>query len=287
MPEVRSLVDGSYWQGVNAASAGQDERQATGILSRLRSAVGRLGERGVFRNYSDYLVWDVLLRKFLPSGTGLKALEIGSAPGGHLVRLHDTFGFDVFGIEYTESGVEVNRRRFLEAGIDPARVLALDFMSDSAMAVCRGQFDVVTSFGFVEHFDDPKAVIARHVDAVRPGGLLVVLVPNLHGPLGMMAEWLHPGILAIHNTAIMTRDAYASVFDDPRIEQVHCGPIGTVNLGVLNADGATLHRATLACANLAQLAFSPLLRLFFGSRGLETESLSPYFAFVGRRVSVR
>ena len=280
---MKPLVAAGYWQGVNGAAVGPGVPASPGAAPGLRAAVARLLDRGIFHNYADYLIWDVLLPRYLPSGARVAALEIGSAPGGHLVRLHRRFGFDVYGVEYTESGVEANRRAFRAAGVDPAHVLALDFLSDSAAEELRGRFDVVTSFGFVEHFDEPARVITRHVDALKQGGILVVLVPNVRGPMGAMAEWLHPGILAIHNTSIMTRNSYAALFLDPRIERLHCGPVGTLNFGVLNADGRVAHRAVLACANLAQVALNPLLRLCFGRRGRESERWSPYFAFVGRR----
>jgi SAM-dependent methyltransferase len=42
----------------------------------------------------------------------------------------------------------------------------------------KRQFDLVCSFGFIEHFPNYQEAIRRHVDLVKPGGMLIISCPN-------------------------------------------------------------------------------------------------------------
>jgi 2-polyprenyl-3-methyl-5-hydroxy-6-metoxy-1,4-benzoquinol methylase len=44
----------------------------------------------------------------------------------------------------------------------------------------------VISFGFIEHFDNPENVIQKHLDLLKPGGILIVGVPNFTGIHGIL-----------------------------------------------------------------------------------------------------
>jgi len=35
--------------------------------------------------------------------------------------------------------------------------------------------------GFIEHFDEPVGVVVRHLDLLKPGGILLLGVPNYGG----------------------------------------------------------------------------------------------------------
>jgi SAM-dependent methyltransferase len=48
----------------------------------------------------------------------------------------------------------------------------------------RSDFDVVLSFGFIEHFADVPAVLSAMAGALRPGGVLLATIPNLAGAYG-------------------------------------------------------------------------------------------------------
>ena len=62
-------------------------------------------------------------------------------------------------------------------------------------------FDVVMSRGFIEHFDEPSSVVDRHLDLLKPGGLLVVSIPNLRGVNGLLTRFFHnPWFVAIDIT---------------------------------------------------------------------------------------
>jgi SAM-dependent methyltransferase len=127
-------------------------------------------------------------------------LEIGAAPGKWLT-LFPQDSYTVSGIEYSKQGMDALRKNMDLLGITPLELIHGDFFAVEPRAV----YDVVMSLGFVEHFDDPAAVIRRHVEWLRPGGALVIGVPNFTGLHGFAQRLLDLSILRAHNTTMMNR----------------------------------------------------------------------------------
>lgn len=141
------------------------------------------------------------LDEVLPEGPGA-VLEIGCAPGKWLAFAAQAKGLVPSGIEYSTPGLAATVRNFDAHGIVPDMLLEGDFFEIEP----EPRFDVVMSFGFIEHFDEPCAVVERHVRWLRPGGVLVLGVPNFRGVHGFLQRHLGPVTYAAHNIEVMDRD---------------------------------------------------------------------------------
>jgi len=130
-------------------------------------------------------------------------LEIGAAPGKWL-SLFPQDRYTVAGIEYSQQGMDALQRNMELLGISPRELIHGDFFEVEPRPV----YDIVMSLGFVEHFDDPVAVISRHIEWLRPGGALVIGVPNFTGVHGFAQRLLDLSILRAHNTRMMNRDFF-------------------------------------------------------------------------------
>lgn len=133
--------------------------------------------------------------RYFPRDPSLSMLEIGGAPGRYLAYFHRRFGYAVNALEYSTVGYELARRNLELLGI-PATVVQGD-MFDTSVQI--GPCDIVYSLGLIEHFDDPLAVAEAHLRFVKPGGLLVIGVPNLRGIAPKLYEWLSPSVLETHH----------------------------------------------------------------------------------------
>ncbi len=110
-----------------------------------------------------------LLRTFCPRGN---VLDVGCGSGGFVFQLkkrwpadYEILGTDISGgpLDYAESrGVPVLRGNFLEQ----------DFSAR--------KFDAVTLWAVAEHLAEPKKFLIQIHAALKPGGVCLVLVPNLH-----------------------------------------------------------------------------------------------------------
>jgi SAM-dependent methyltransferase len=235
-------------------------------------------------SYTDHVLYDVLFNQRLPRGGGRKIVEIGSAPGTVLVRLGRQFDWQPYGVEYTESGAEMNRRVFAANGIDPAHVIHADFFSDEFQRSHRDFFDVVVSRGFIEHFTDVARAVRSHVAITKPGGHVVIVIPRFRGVYWAWMRLFDPEDLARHNLDIMEMDGFAAAFEHQGLTPLYCGHLGTFSLKRFELPGqgpiVSLQRRLI---HAGSRAIDRLSRRLLKPPGLDSRLVSPYLAYVGRK----
>ena len=96
-----------------------------------------------------------------------RLLDFGCGGGKFLRRMH-ALGWDVAGIDFSETSVRAVR----EAGL---RVIQGTLPHPE---LPPGSFDVVTMRHALEHVPDPQAVLRAAREVLAPGGRLVIQVPN-------------------------------------------------------------------------------------------------------------
>jgi SAM-dependent methyltransferase len=110
--------------------------------------------------------------RYLQKHTGLTAgriLEIGSS-GGHFLAVLQQRGFQVLGVEPSPLGAEQHR----EKGVPVINDL-LEYAD-----LPRAQFDAVCLFQVFEHFENPRQIAERLYSLLKPGGFLVLEIPDIH-----------------------------------------------------------------------------------------------------------
>lgn len=114
--------------------------------------------------------------KYLGSGQGIKTIEVGSGSGVYSFILASR-GAQAALMDYSHEALLLAEKNFSFRGLR-ASFLRLDALSD--ISGLHGQFDAAMSFGTVEHFEGRKRLLMAkaHFDLVRPGGLVIISVPN-------------------------------------------------------------------------------------------------------------
>jgi 2-polyprenyl-3-methyl-5-hydroxy-6-metoxy-1,4-benzoquinol methylase len=125
----------------------------------------------------------------------LQLLEIGCGNSIWLPYFARQFQFKVSGLDYSEEGCRTARERLDRSGV-PGTIHCMDVFARPADL--RHQYDVVVSFGVVEHFQDVSVCLAAFGHYVKPGGLILTLVPNLAGIIGDLVKVINPSVYAIH-----------------------------------------------------------------------------------------
>jgi SAM-dependent methyltransferase len=267
-----------YWDSVHSSrKEPHPPRKAGG----KRAGGSRLREWA--RGYDEHLLWNVIYPSFIPADACGKAVEIGSAPGRHLVRLHERFGCDVWGIEYSAEGAEANRKAFTAAGIGADHVIEADFFDDGATSGLEEGFDIVVSRGFIEHFEDPGEVVDRHLRLLRPGGTLILSIPNMRGANYLQALLFNRPLIPIHNREIMRMESFRGLFRDRGLVQLFCGYYGTAKADLFIHRRGAFTGILQRSAYAAQAFLNILFRLVLRGRGLETSLFSPNLLFIGRK----
>lgn len=171
-----------------------------------------------------------IVRRHLKPGGAF--LEIGFAPGKVLAWAAVKLGAKVTGIDYSPVGVAAARDLFERAGVTG------DLRNEDAFAtgLAPDSFDCVFSAGLIEHFDDPRPIVAKHVELAKPGGTIIILVPNYGGRAGRLQNWLDPENIAIHNLSIMRPRAMAALFDRASLASLETFKYGRFSLWGLSLD---------------------------------------------------
>jgi 2-polyprenyl-3-methyl-5-hydroxy-6-metoxy-1,4-benzoquinol methylase len=132
---------------------------------------------------------------------GQRVLEVGCAPGKFLLWCAVAKQAQACGVEYAPESYRHTHQLFGDAGVD-ADIRQEDFMQTSFEPK---SFDLVYSFGVIEHFTDPGPMISKHFDMLKPGGVAIITVPNFGpGVYGWLQQKLNREAYELHNTSIMT-----------------------------------------------------------------------------------
>ena len=162
------------------------------------------------------------IKKNLPTTSG-EVLEVGCAPGKWLAYMAREFGLKPSGVEYSDAGMKATLENFKILGLTPDAIFTGDFFE---MKPPR-QFDAVMSFGFIEHFSDVDSVVERHLQWLKPGGVLILGVPNFTGIYSPIQRVLDKNILEKHNLDIMNLDYFRGLGRRLSLEPVFLDYVGS------------------------------------------------------------
>lgn len=169
----------------------------------------------------DEVLFRDLFDRYLPRGGD--CFEIGCYPGNFLIWLGRRFGYTVHGIDATPAVENQMPRRLLQHGVSVGEFVRGDFL---AMKPER-TYDVVCSFGFIEHFRETEDVIARHVRLVSPGGMLVMSCPNFRYGQHLLHRLLDAENLKRHVLPAMDLGRWQRALMSSGMSIVHRGYYGT------------------------------------------------------------
>ncbi len=212
---------------------------------------------------------------FLPDDPSLHILEIGGAPGEYLLYIATKHGYHVHSMDYSRIGNEKTKEMFDRQGID-VDIHEQDLFNVKDKTL---QFDIVYSLGFIEHFDHVDHVIEKHLDLLKPGGILLLGVPNLTGIYHIFLKRLSPSHDKTHNLESMNIDNWKDFENKFKLKTIFKGYIGGFEpfiMKKLDVDN-TLNRFLLFWVKVLTVIFS-LRRTFL--RGINSKYWSGYIVGV-------
>jgi SAM-dependent methyltransferase len=107
---------------------------------------------------------------------GKRVCEVGGGDGqmsAYMARLHPSASFSI--LDYSARGCALARQRAASEGVTLDVHEQDIFKPDQHLTA---SFDVVISFGVVEHFRDLGEIVAAKRRLLRPGGKMFTLIPN-------------------------------------------------------------------------------------------------------------
>lgn len=270
---MRKLAEKEYWDGVYKGMPSNN----VGNTTKFKDWV-----KNLTRDYSNFVMWDVLVPKYLPKNKDLKIIEVGCAPGKYLINFNKNFGYEPYGVEYSEKGVKIAKENFEKFRLNTQNIIQADFFDPNFEQKHKEQFDLVFSRGFIEHYDDVKSVVQKHLSLIKSGGYVIISIPNLSGVNKLIGKFLNIESYNLHNVSIMDLEKFADLFPKSEVQKIYSGYVGFFSFGLFNTNRKWkyfLYRVLL----LVQRPFDFILRVLFSSGGLKHKYTSPYLLFIGRK----
>jgi SAM-dependent methyltransferase len=134
----------------------------------------------IFSIKKDYIFGDILA-KLIAEKDAKTAIELGGFPGYYAIYLKKYQQMDTTLLDYfIHPGLvnELLEKNGLHEG--DIKIIEADLFTYEPPV----QYDMVLSFGLIEHFSDTKFIIDKHLPYLKPGGTLFITLPNFKGVNG-------------------------------------------------------------------------------------------------------
>jgi SAM-dependent methyltransferase len=158
-----------------------------------------------------------VLSRFLSKSGGGDAIEIGCGTGNFMIYVNKEFGYRVDGLDYSDNMGYV-RANLSYNGVWDAELFNADFLE----FVPSKKYDLVFSGGVAEHFDDHELVVRKHAEWAKPGGLVVIIVPNLTHIHRFLCGWFAPDVLRVHRFPLMRSEVMRQALEKAGLRVLHC-----------------------------------------------------------------
>jgi 2-polyprenyl-6-hydroxyphenyl methylase/3-demethylubiquinone-9 3-methyltransferase len=224
-----------------------------------------------------------LFARFLPDADAAPAvLELGCGASRWMPYLAVRHGCRVTGLDYEPGAAELARANLRGAGVE-GQVLCRDAFASRGNEDLTDRFDLVYSWGLLEHFADVVSCLRAICRYLRPGGVMLTTVPNLQGVNWALQRLGDLSVLQTH--VIYDAARLRERHEEAGLQTLAWGYAGFYNGFVSALSPRTppwrrrVHRALCRSSNLAAYGW---LRLTRGHLAPRLAWLSPTVYYVGR-----
>lgn len=208
-----------------------------------------------------------LLKQVIAENKTQTAIELGGFPGYYAIFLKKYLG-----LKTTLFDFYVHQKVLKE-------VLDANQLTEKDITVIEGDlfkyepketYDLVLSCGLIEHFNDTKDIVARHLTFLKPGGTLFITLPNFTGVNGWVQRKYDMSNYDKHNISSMNPQLLAGYCKELGLKNVEAYYYGKFSIWLENRDEQTgLTKAFLKLLWLTGKVATKLVPV-------ESKKLSPY-----------
>jgi 2-polyprenyl-3-methyl-5-hydroxy-6-metoxy-1,4-benzoquinol methylase len=113
---------------------------------------------------------------YLTGKTG-KIFELGCG-GSSILARSALLGWDVGGIDFNKEGLNLIENYLSQKSYDHSNLVCGDVFSYDCSRL-ENKYDLLVSFGFLEHFKTPQIIINRWKKILKNDGMVISMIPNL------------------------------------------------------------------------------------------------------------
>jgi len=129
-----------------------------------------------YDKYPSNLVRIKMISKRLKKNGVRTVLDVGCGTAGPMIKLLND-GFDVYGLDFAESMVEVGKQELIKAGHDPSRIWVADLEKDMSGPV-HSKYDAILALGVFPHVLDEQKALRDMRPLLNDGGMTFISFRN-------------------------------------------------------------------------------------------------------------
>lgn len=221
----------------------------------------------------DYLFHREL--REIVSANGFKtAIELGGFPGYYSIFLKKYLGAESTLLDYfVHPGILGGLLKANGLNRNDVNVIETDLFAYTP----EREYDLVLSCGLIEHFQDTRDIISRHVRFMKPGGVLFITLPNFRGVNGWVQKTFDRDNYDKHHLASMDLQLLEKTARELGLTDVRVRYFGRFSVWLENRkEKPALVRTFIKALWYAGKIPTKLL-------GFESKLLSPYIMLTARR----
>lgn len=202
------------------------------------------------------------------------AIELGGFPGYYAVFLKKYFKLDVTLLDYfvhqpvTNALLQAN-----DLSEKDIHIIETDLFNHQE----QQRYDLVLSCGLIEHFNDTSDIIQRHIDFLKPGGTLLITLPNFKALNGWFQKSFDKDNYDKHNIECMNPKLLADISRSRGLEVIQARYFGHFSLWLEN------ERQKPAGVRLLKKSLWLMGKVFTKVFPFNSKLLSPYIILEARK----
>ncbi len=201
-------------------------------------------------------------------------IELGGCPGKWAEFFNRKFEAFSDIIEYEKHSAKITEKNFKLLKIK-GKVYNEDAFKNTAP---KNYYDIVISSGLVEHFDKLDLIFKKHIELARPGGLVIISVPNLENNTFYSRHIDTEKSLKIQRPIDILELKKAT--KDNNLKVFYLGYLGVLNYGLTGPD-KRIDDFKSKLKTLFYISVEKLLRVFSIKR--ETKFYSPNIYLIAQK----
>jgi len=208
-----------------------------------------------------------ILAKLIKEKNIKTAIELGGFPGYYATFLKKYYQLDTTLFDYfIHEGIidQLLEKNGLKHG--DVKIIEADLFEYKPAVL----YDLVTSFGLIEHFNDTKAILETHLQFLKPGGVLFVTLPNFKAVNGWVQRKFDKANYDKHNIYCMDPELLAECCRQLGLTEVESYYHGKFSVWLENrSEQGGLVKTLVKTIWLAGKVFTKIVPV-------ESKALSPY-----------
>ena len=219
-----------------------------------------------------------LLNCYLENVENRTCLEIGSFPGSYIPVIGRK-GYQLNGIDFNKRNSDELPKWLSSLGFSVGEFCSGDFFD--FIKTHESKYDLVCSFGFIEHFENYKEVIQSHIELVKPSGKIIITTPNFRGWMQYLPhKFFDHANLEKHNLKSMNPLEWRRILESNGFEVKFHGWFGKYSFWVDETQyRSKFQRCLLKNVNRFIFNFNKIIK----KTGMESKCYSAFCGIVAER----